>query len=145
VRLCRDARATELRVPQTMREFLSFRRRRGSGYLLELRRVRTAAAPLRWRLVQAIRLYYFFVVPVLAAGVAAAALALVATPHWHWTFAAAAAFVAPAIAALFASTTLAETGRGWRLAMAAGRMAGLTWCSLVALPRSAAARLAKGD
>jgi hypothetical protein len=54
---------------------------------------------------------------------------------------------------LFASTTLGDDRR-WQLGMAAGTMAGLTWYSLLLLPRTAAARilgrtpatpLAKGD
>ncbi len=143
VRLCRRALATELRVPQTAREFVTFRRRRGSGYLRELRRIRPAAAPMRWHFVQALRLYHFFVMPVLAAAVTVAALLLLATPHWHWPVLAAMAFAVPAAAALFASTTLGE-GRRWRLGLAAGRLAGLTWLSLVAVPREPAARLAKG-
>jgi cellulose synthase/poly-beta-1,6-N-acetylglucosamine synthase-like glycosyltransferase len=145
VRLCRRALATELRVPQTVREFMGFRRRRGAGYIRELRRVRPAAAPLRWQLMQALRLYHFFVMPVLAAAVAAGALMLLATPHWHWPAVAAVAFAAPALAALFASTTLGEGRRWWHLGLAAGRLAGLTWLSLLALPRAAMARLAQGD
>jgi cellulose synthase/poly-beta-1,6-N-acetylglucosamine synthase-like glycosyltransferase len=143
VRLCRHALATELRVPHTAREFITFRRRRGSGYLRELRRIRPSTAPLRWHLVQALRLYHFFVMPPLAAAVTAASLALLATPHWHWPVLAAVSFAVPAAAALFASTTLGE-GRRWRLGLAAGRLAGLTWLSLVALPREHAARLVKG-
>jgi cellulose synthase/poly-beta-1,6-N-acetylglucosamine synthase-like glycosyltransferase len=145
VRLCRRALAAELRVPQTVREFMGFRRRRGAGYIRELRRVRPAAAPLRWHFMQALRLYHFFVMPVLAAAVAAAALPLLATPHWHWPAVAALAFAAPALAALFASTTLGEGRRWWHLGLAAGRLAGLTWLSLLALPRAAMARLAQGD
>ena len=145
VRICRRAIAVELRVPQTMREFVTFRRRRGSSYLAELRRTRPSSAPPRWHFVQALRLYHFFVMPILAAAVAVAGLALLATPDWRWPLAAGSAFVVPAAAALFASTTLADSRRSWRLGIAAGRMAGLTWCSLVALPRTAATRLAKGD
>jgi cellulose synthase/poly-beta-1,6-N-acetylglucosamine synthase-like glycosyltransferase len=144
VRLCRRALATELRVPQTAGDFLTFRRRRGTGYLRELRRVRPAAAPMRWHVVQALRLYHFFVMPLVAAAVAAAALVLLATPNWQWPLLAAAAFAVPAIAALFASTTLGE-GRRWRLGLAAGRLAGLTWLSLLALlRRGTTTRLAKG-
>lgn len=145
VRLCRRALATELRVPQTVREFMGFRRRRGAGYIRELRRVRPAAAPLRWHLMQALRLYHFFVMPVLATALAGAALLLLASPHWHWPAVAAVAFAVPALAALFASTTLGEGRRWWHLGLAAGRLAGLTWLSLLALPRAAMARLVQGD
>jgi cellulose synthase/poly-beta-1,6-N-acetylglucosamine synthase-like glycosyltransferase len=143
VRLCRDALATELRVPQTMREFLTFRRRRGTGYRYELRRVRPVSAPLRWHFVQAVRLWHFFAMPVLAAMVAASGLVLAGTGEWQTVAAAGLTFVAPATAALFASRTLRDGARRWRLATAAGRMAGLVWCSLVALPRSP--RTAKGE
>jgi len=141
VRLCRGALAVELRAPQTMREFLTFRRRRGTGYLRELRRVHPDAAPLRWRVVQAIRLYHFFAMPVLAAIVVACGTALLASSGWVLPVAGAVAFAVPGSAALFASTTLGESRRG-RLWIAAGRMAGLVWCSLVALPRTQPARLA---
>jgi len=144
VRLCRAALATELRVPLTAREFVTFRRRRGTGYLRELRRTRPVAAPLRWHFVQAIRLYHFFVMPLLAASVVVAALMLLATTQWHWPLITFVAFAMPATAALFASTTLGE-GRRWRLGLAAGRLAGLTWFSLLALPRAATVRLIKGD
>lgn len=146
VRLCRRALATELRVPQTVREFLRFRRRRGAGYVRELLRVRPAGAPWRWHLMRSLRLYHFLVMPVLAAAAAAAGLALCATPHWHWTAVAAGVFALPALAALFASTTLgAEGRRWWHLSLAAGRLAGLTWLSLLALPRAALPPLAQGD
>ncbi|MFN2425391.1 MAG: glycosyltransferase [Candidatus Binatia bacterium] len=144
VRLCRGALATELRVPTTAREFVTFRRRRGTGYLRELRRTRPTAAPLRWHLVQALRLYHFFVMPVLAAAVAGAAVLLLATPHWPWPLLAGMAFAVPAAVALFASKTLGE-GRRWQLGLAAGRLAGLTWFSMLALPRAATSRLVKGD
>jgi biofilm PGA synthesis N-glycosyltransferase PgaC len=144
VRLSRRAVATELRVPQTMRDFTKFRHRRGAGYIHELRRTRPAFAPLRWHIMQAVRLFHFFVMPVLAAALAVAGLVLLATPHWRWALAAAAAFAMPAAAALFASTTLGE-GRRWRLGLAAGRLTGLTWFSLLALPRASTPKLVKGE
>jgi len=146
VRICRGALATELRVPQTMREFLRFRRRRGAGYVRELRRTRALRAPLRWRAMRALRLYHFLVMPVLAIAVAAAALAVCVHADWHWPLLVAAAFVVPALAALFASTTLgAEGRRWWHLGVAAGRLAGLTWWSLLGLRDGAAAPVAQGE
>ena len=145
VRLCRRAIANELRVPQTWREFIGFRRRRGDGYVRELRRAHPAAAPLRWHLMRLLRLYHFFVMPVLAIAAGLAALALCFTPYWHWTVVVAASFALPALAALFASTTLGESRRWWHLGLAAGRLAGLTWVSLLGLPRAAMARLAQGE
>ena len=146
VRVCRRAVATELRVPQTVREFLSFRRRRGTGYVRELLRVRPLGASPGWHLVRLVRLYHFLAMPVLAAGALAAALALCWTPYWHWVIAAAAAFAVPALVALFASTTLGADRRPWwHLGVAAGRLAGLTWLSLLALPRAEAPKLVQGE
>lgn len=141
VRLCRRAVATELRVPQTVGEFLAFRRRRGLGYIYELLRARAPRAPLRWHALRAMRLYHFLAVPPLAALVLAAGLTLCAAGQWRWPVLVGLAFATPAVLALFASSTIGREGRRWwRLGIAAGRLAGLTWLSLLALPR--AARLA---
>jgi cellulose synthase/poly-beta-1,6-N-acetylglucosamine synthase-like glycosyltransferase len=146
VRLCRDARATELRVPQTAREFLRFRLRRGAGYFRELRRAGATDAPAYWHLARRMRLFQFLALPGLAAGAGAGALALCATPLWRWAIAAALAFAAPALAALWASRTLwGERRRWWRLSLAAGRLAGLTWLALLVLPRTAPPPLAQGE
>lgn len=151
VRLCREALAVEKRVPRTIRELVTFRRRRGSGYLRELRRMSTAHAPPRWRLVQALRLYHFFVMPVLAALTAAGSLALLVTPQWPLSLAVGLAFAMPAALALSASSTLGAVGRSgqgprwWHLSLAAGRLAGLTCFSLLALPRATATPPPKGD
>jgi cellulose synthase/poly-beta-1,6-N-acetylglucosamine synthase-like glycosyltransferase len=146
VRLCRRAVSSELRVPQTVSEFIRFRRRRGDGYVRELRRVRPPAAPVRWHLMRLLRLYHFFVMPVLAVAMGVLALALCATPYWQWTAVVAGAFALPALAALYASTTLGSDGRRWwRLSLAAGRLAGLTWLSLLVLPRAALPHLIQGD
>jgi cellulose synthase/poly-beta-1,6-N-acetylglucosamine synthase-like glycosyltransferase len=145
VRLCRTALATEMRVPQTLRELLTFRRRRGSGYLRELRRTRPAAAPVSWHLMQAFRLYHFFVMPLLATALSCASLYLLTTAQWQWPILAGFAFALPTTLAMSASTTLGEGRRWWRLGFAAGRLAGLVWFSLLALPRASAARLDKGN
>lgn len=143
VRLCRDAHATELRVPQTLRELVTFRRRRGTGYLRELRRPRPAGAPPAWHAVQALRLYHFFVMPVLAAVVAVAALVLLVTGEWLRPLVALAAFALPVAAAMLASTTLGDGRPWWRLGLAAGRLAGLTWLTMLALPRRSGPGLAR--
>jgi cellulose synthase/poly-beta-1,6-N-acetylglucosamine synthase-like glycosyltransferase len=146
VRLCRAALATELRVPQTASEFVRFRRRRGVGYVHELLRTRLKGAPHGVRAARALRLFHFLVMPLLAAGTLAAGVALCTTPYWHWSLVAAVAFVAPALLALAVSTTLAADGRRWwRLGLAAGRLAGLTWLSLLAVRRPELPRLAAGE
>ena len=146
VRICRGAVATELRVPQTAGEFLHFRRRRGVGYVRELLRARSHQAPLRWHVVRVLRLYHLLIMPLLAAAVAAIGVLLCATPARPWVMLSAAAFALPAFAALFASTTLgAEGRRWWSLSVAAGRLAGLTWWSLLALRGAATAPLMDGE
>lgn len=146
VRLCRAALATEVRVPQTVRDFLLFRRRRGCGYIRELLRARVPAAPLRWHAVRLFRLYHLLVMPLVATAAVASGLALCATAQWHWPAMIAVAFALPVLVALFASTTLGGEGRRWwRLSVAAGRLAGLTWLSLLGLPRAALPRLIEGD
>lgn len=133
VRICRTALATELRVPQTVAEFLRFRRRRGGGYVRELRRAAQISAPPAWRLARAVRLFHFLVVPGLTVAVAVMGLALLTTARWQWAVGAAVAFALPTLAVLGASRLLGgERRRWWRLGVAAGRLAGLTWLSLIA-------------
>lgn len=146
VRLCRTALATEVRVPQTVRDFLLFRRRRGCGYIRELLRARGPAAPLRWHVVRLLRLYHFLVMPLVATAAVASGLALCASSHWYWPTMVGLAFAVPALVALFASTTLGGEGRRWwHLSFAAGRLAGLTWLSLLALPRAVLPTLIEGE
>jgi cellulose synthase/poly-beta-1,6-N-acetylglucosamine synthase-like glycosyltransferase len=146
VRICRAALATEVRVPQTLKEFLRFRRRRGIGYVTELLRSRLDDAPGRVRAVRALRLFHFLVMPPLAAATVAAGIVLCTSAYWHLSIAAAAGFIAPALLALGVSTTLADDGRRWwRLGLAAGRLAGLTWFALLAVRRPPLPRLAAGD
>jgi cellulose synthase/poly-beta-1,6-N-acetylglucosamine synthase-like glycosyltransferase len=146
VRLCRRALATELRVPQTVRELLRFRRRRGAGYVRELLRARPAAAPWRWHFVRLMRLCHFLVTPGLAAATGVVAAALCATPHWRWVVGAALAFAAPALATVGVSTAPGAGGaRWWRLGIAAGRLAALTWLSLLVLSHSGLPPLAQEE
>jgi hypothetical protein len=96
---------------------------------------------MRW-----LRLYHFFVMPVLAGAMGITGLALCATPHWHWAAAVGVAFAIPAFTALSASDTLGSDGRRWwHLSFAAGRLAGLTWLSLLVLPRAELPHLIQGD
>ena len=146
VRLARTAWATELRVPQTVAEFLRFRRRRGFGYARELRRVHAPGAAPGWHLSRLLRLAHFFVTPLLATTVAATGAALCLTGSWHAPAGVAAAFIGPALAALAVSTTLGGTRRPWwRLGVAAGRLVGLTWLALLILPRVGRAPFVEED
>lgn len=133
-RISLSAHATEVRVPHSAREFVRFRHRRGKKYLSELRFSRYAHAPMGWHLVRFMRLWHFLVTPKVAVGLAVSAFVLLGTPHWPWLLLAFAAFAVPALAALFASTTLAgDRRRWWRLSLAAGRLVTLTVISMLTL------------
>ena len=136
VRICRAAGAMETRVPHTVAEFVSFRRRRGAGYFGALRAPLPASGINGWRVARAVRLFHFVVSPLAVAGVGAAGLALCATGHWRWPLIAAAACALPVVAALYGSRTLAALdARRWQLGMAALRLVGLVWLSLLMTPR----------
>jgi cellulose synthase/poly-beta-1,6-N-acetylglucosamine synthase-like glycosyltransferase len=145
VRQSRRAVATELRVPQTLREFLRFRRRRGVGYARELLRRHPPGAPAHWHVLRMLRLAHFSVTPLVGTALIGAGAALCATEQWRWAVAAAAMFAVPAVAALAASTTLSSGRRWWQLGLAVGRLAGLTWLALLALPRTARPPIVQGD
>jgi glycosyltransferase involved in cell wall biosynthesis len=138
VRLCRAALAAEVRVPRTRAELLEFRNRRGTKYVRTLRSVRPGTAARRGvRMVRAARLWHFLVSPALAVLLAVAAAGLIVAGDWLYPALLAAAFVVPALAAVFSSTALGE--RGWgrcRLALAGVRLVVLTWLSLLRIGRS---------
>lgn len=137
VRICRMARAWDVRAPQNAREFVRFRLRRGRYYVSELRRSSgERATPLGWRLAHGIRLWHFLASPVLAAMLAMAGGLLMWSPYWPWPFVTLAAFATPAGGALFVSTALGSATRSrWKLSLAACRLVGLTLFSLFALHR----------
>jgi cellulose synthase/poly-beta-1,6-N-acetylglucosamine synthase-like glycosyltransferase len=132
-RLSRQARATEVRVPQSAREFVAFRRRRGSGYLDAILPAPGWRTPLRWRIARAMRLWHMLVVPRLALALAVPAALLLATPDWAWPPAALAAFVAPAIVLFGVAGVVEDRHPWWRAGLAALRLIALTWLALLAL------------
>ncbi len=147
VRLCRDARAVEVRVPQTPSEFVRFRRRRGAAYLRELlRSAPEGRPPLPWRIARLVRLWHLLVSPRLAVGVALLASILVWTPHWHWPVLAITMFMVPACAALGAAGTLGCQNRHWwRLGLAGICFLLLTWAATLAMTSRPPARPAYGE
>ena len=74
VRLCRAAGAVETRVPHSPAEFISFRRRRGAGYLGALVAPLPASGLSGWRLARAVRLFHFIVSPLAMAAVTVSGL-----------------------------------------------------------------------
>jgi cellulose synthase/poly-beta-1,6-N-acetylglucosamine synthase-like glycosyltransferase len=132
-RLCRTARATEVRVPQSTGEFVAFRRRRGPGYLHALLPAPGHGAPARWRVARAMRLWHLLVVPRMAAALALPALALLSTPHWEWPLMALLAFLGPALVVLGAAGASEGARPWWRSGLAAARLVALTWMALLPL------------
>jgi glycosyltransferase involved in cell wall biosynthesis len=138
-RLSRAAWATEVRVPRTARELLSFRRRRGTDYLRELRRDAAVPVPLGARVARAIRLFHFRVTPWLVAGTLTIAIALLFTAYWRWPVLAGVALLLPPIVVLYRSRSLRADGSRRQLAVAGMRLAGLLWVSLLSLRASTSA------
>ncbi|GIW41375.1 MAG: hypothetical protein KatS3mg076_1952 [Candidatus Binatia bacterium] len=138
VRLCRAARARELRVPQGRREFLRFRVRRGTGFLRELLDAwRAGSLPRRLRVACVVRLWNLLLTPFFVAAAAVAGSALLSTRLW-WV---PPATTALAFAPLFALPLLSSTLRPWarsRLPIATLRCAFWTWQSLLRIATSAA-------
>lgn len=137
VRLCRAAGAVETRVPHTLADFVRFRRRRGAGYFGALVAPLPAGGRRAWRLARAVRLFHFVASPLTLAALVVGGLALGAAGHWFWPLTAAAAFVLPVAAALLGSRTLAALGAPRsRLGLAALRLVGLIWLSVLMTPRA---------
>ena len=148
VRICRSAHATEIRVPQSARDLLRFRRRRGAGYVRELVRPSPAVrdAPLGWRLVRQVRLWHFLVMPKVGVAVVLIGSVLLCTPHWPWALLTLGAFAAPLGVVLACGNMLAnDRPRWWQLGIAAGRLLGLTWLALLTMGRYPAARVVSGE
>lgn len=137
VRLCRAAGAVETRVPHTLADFVRFRRRRGAGYFGALVAPLPSGGVSGWRLARTVRLFHFVASPLAVAALVVGGLALGAGGHWLWPLTAAAAFVLPVAAALLGSRTLAALGAPRpQLGLAALRLVGLIWLSLLMTPRA---------
>jgi cellulose synthase/poly-beta-1,6-N-acetylglucosamine synthase-like glycosyltransferase len=146
VRICPRARAYELRVPQTSREFVRFRRRRGASYVNEL--VNSPPhpnPPLRWRLVKSIRLWQFNWLPWLSLITAISACLLAFTKHWLFPFMFLAMFGLPAAlhVSLLPNSSEDKPGVG-ELFLATLRYSFLILVSLLSLNRAPSFRGAIG-
>ncbi len=85
VRICPSAIAYELRVPQTLREFVQFRRRRGASYINELMHFPIQTnPPLSWKLTRLVRLWQFSWISWLSLATIITACALLATHYWTY-------------------------------------------------------------
>jgi cellulose synthase/poly-beta-1,6-N-acetylglucosamine synthase-like glycosyltransferase len=146
VRLCRGATAYEVRAPQSLREYLQFRRRRGTGYLTELRRqAGLSHAPWWWRLAQRLKIWHFTTAPKLCVALVLTGLPLVATSHWPVVVGAGLASLIPWLAAVGAVNRRLYRRVGWAAATFAGvRFTALIAVSLLALPSSTAVQVPRG-
>ena len=134
VRLSRRALATEIRVPQTVKEFLQFRRRRGSCYAHEvLRFSRRSRSPIRWRLLRLLRLWQFLATPILALAAVLSGLRLAASRHWPLVILAGAAFLVPAVLKVFEMAGREEKPRRWALSLETVRFLVLFLLSLLVM------------
>jgi hypothetical protein len=137
-RICRHARARELRVPRDARELLAFRRRRGAAYLRELRRAPGAPVLRAAEIVRRARLALFAFGPRAALAAVLLLAALLASERGL------AALAATAVAAAICAIPLVAAGiaagggrRPLRLAVALARLPFLTALALFSLPRAA--------
>lgn len=84
-RLSAGARAFELRTPSTATQLIAYRRRRGSGYLKELKRsIRAILTNLPHSWAALIRLWHFQVTPIALMLFLLAALVALASSDWPW-------------------------------------------------------------
>jgi cellulose synthase/poly-beta-1,6-N-acetylglucosamine synthase-like glycosyltransferase len=134
VHISREARVSELRVPRTLAELVRFRRRRGAGYLAELRNPPPmAGSSAGWRLARFMRLWHFLATPKTAVVLLALGLCLLATPYRMAPLLVLGAFALPILAGLFSSGLGREKGRWWKLPLAAFRYLAFTLASLLTL------------
>jgi len=137
VRLCRNAIASETRVPTTLRELLAFRRSRGKNYFGSLRGIgHHLTGPAGWRLARALRLWHFTATPGLCGALAVVGTLLPLAGQWMWPLLGAVALVAPPLIAVNLSRTLRLAEPSWlRRTVGLLRLAALTWFALVTLSR----------
>jgi cellulose synthase/poly-beta-1,6-N-acetylglucosamine synthase-like glycosyltransferase len=95
-RLSLNARATEVRVPERLSEFVEFRNRRGAGYEDALRCFPpVAGAPLGARAACAVRRWHFRIFPKLVFVSLISGLLVLFTQAWTWVGFAALSFALP--------------------------------------------------
>ena len=83
VRLCRAAQAVEIRSPKSLRELLQFRKRRGTAYLTELKRLAgMPGTPWSWKLAMTCKIWHFTKAPWLTLIMLAMSVPLALTPYW---------------------------------------------------------------
>ena len=135
VKLCRQAHAIELRVPQSTGELIALRRRRGRNYVAELQRAWTQPnVRLGSRLACGIHLWHFHVTPRLAGLFVVVLTVLLFTDRWRWSLGLAASVVAPVCLVVLGVSVGRRHPIGlWRDLFAGCRLLALTWFSLLTI------------
>jgi cellulose synthase/poly-beta-1,6-N-acetylglucosamine synthase-like glycosyltransferase len=137
VRICRRAIAYELRVPQTPREFVQFRRRRGASYINELKHspVQTNP-PIGWRLARFVRLWQFTWISWLSLATIVTLCFLLATRFWTYLFLPLIIFMLSAFLQISLLLNHSEKRPGtWALFSASFRFSIFTLVSLLSLKK----------
>jgi len=134
VRSCPFARATELRAPQSLEEFMLFRRRRGAAYTAALE---WSFEHYKWRvrgLPNLIRWWHFMVTPKLTLGVVMLGLFPLWPTHWYWPLVIGGLFVCSLLGGLFLVwMPPGERQSPWRLVFASCRFLSLNLFSMLTL------------
>jgi cellulose synthase/poly-beta-1,6-N-acetylglucosamine synthase-like glycosyltransferase len=146
VRICRTARASEVRIPRTRSEFVQFRRRRGGAYFFELQRiVPRSLYPLGWRLARLLRLWHFVVTPKLGVGLLGIACVLLVSANGLWPVLVILAFGLPtAVAAAVFSMGQREETRWWLILPAVAQLTFLTLFAMLTLKKPLATQPSEG-
>ncbi len=137
VRICRRAIVYELRVPQTPREFVQFRRRRGASYINELQHspVHTNP-PIGWRLARFVRLWQLTWISWLSLATIVTLCFLLATRYWTYLFLPLIIFMLSAFLQISLLLNHSEKKPGiWALFSASFRFSIFTFVSLLSLKK----------
>lgn len=119
VRTCPTARATELRVPHTLMEFVRFRRRRGVAYAAALRgALKDSGFRGVCGLANLMRLWHFVVTPKLTITVVVLGFLLLWTSHLYWVLVVFGIFSLSVAAGLVCGMLPSERRRPWHVTLA---------------------------
>jgi cellulose synthase/poly-beta-1,6-N-acetylglucosamine synthase-like glycosyltransferase len=137
VRICRKARAYELRVPQSSDQMIQLRRWRGKNYLDELQRINsTNKVPLRKKAARWIRLWHFTVSPKLVVLLFLLGVPLLFFNQWSTVLFAFLIFLLSSAAVLYSIHKNIGNGLGWmKLVFASFRLFFVTLLSMLTLKK----------
>jgi cellulose synthase/poly-beta-1,6-N-acetylglucosamine synthase-like glycosyltransferase len=146
VRTCPAARATEMRTPRTVKGLFQYRRRRGSGYLSELIRVKPQrSSPTRWRVIRRIRIVQFCLVPRMAVFLLALGVVLAFSDYRLTLWLSVGIFGLSALSILFFMNGEIRKSVGFlKLGRAAARYGVLILASLLTLSRHPTRQVPRG-